>query len=102
MRIFLASVLISASSLAVADPAAFQLRENTGWQLAQAAGAGADFNRADREQIEAQQRQNQCMQDCDTIFRGQYAACGGYPLTAQPTCTLNIDKNKAQCYQKCK
>ena len=73
--------------------------------FAQAAGAGADFNKAERERLqkeaEAQQKRNQCMKDCDTIFKGQYAACGGYPLTAQPTCTLNIDKNKAQCYQRC-
>jgi hypothetical protein len=73
---------------------------------AQAAGAGADFNKAERERLkkeaEAKARQQQCMRDCDTIFKGQYAACGGYALTAQPVCTLNIDKNKAQCYLKCK
>lgn len=74
--------------------------------FAQAAGAGANYNKAERERLqkeaEAQRKRAQCMKDCDTIFRGQYAACGGYPLTAQPTCTLNIDKNKAQCYQPCK
>lgn len=68
----------------------------------QAAGAGADFNKADRERVQKQAQIAQCMRDCDTIFRGQYAACGGYPLAAQPACNLNIDKNKAQCYQKCK
>lgn len=78
----------------------------TSTAFAQAAGAGADYNKADRERVqqdaEAQRKRNQCMRDCDTVFKGQYAACGGYPMTAQPTCTLNIDKNKAQCYQRCK
>jgi hypothetical protein len=78
----------------------------TSVSFAQAAGAGADYNKAERERLqkeaEAQRKRAACMKDCDTIFKGQYAACGGYPLTAQPTCVLNIDKNKAQCYQPCK
>lgn len=74
--------------------------------LAQAAGAGADYNKAERERVQrqaAEQRKRyQCQQDCETIFRGQYPACGGYAMTAQPTCMLNIDKNKAKCYQACR
>ncbi|MGK5032706.1 hypothetical protein [Janthinobacterium sp. MDT1-19] len=70
---------------------------------AQVAGADADFNKADRERVkkqsEEQAKRQQCMRDCDTVFKGQYSACG---VMAAPTCSLNIDKNKAQCYQKCK
>lgn len=74
---------------------------------AQAAGGGADFNKADRERVKrqeaAQQRRNQCMRTCDTSFRGSYAICGGYPPTAQGTCTLNVQKNQAKCYaETCK
>lgn len=78
----------------------------TSTAIAQAAGAGADYNKAERERLQkepdVERQRAQCTKDCDTIFRGQYAACGGYPLQSQPTCTLNIDKNKAKCYQNCK
>lgn len=73
---------------------------------AQAAGGGADYNKSDRERVkqqaDAQRRQADCMRTCDTSFRGQYAACGGYPPTSQASCTMNIQKNTAQCYQRCK
>lgn len=74
--------------------------------LAQAAGAGADYNKAEREKVgqdeQKQQQQRACMKACDSVGRSNGNVCTGYPLQAQGTCQLGVQKQTAACYQTCK